>query len=187
MSTFNERKENYLWKKEVDYRIGEWYELQYGKQILNFFGIVDDDKTTLIRHNRYSVIDWTVTKKNIIFNEETKKKTIEKETTSIELKTRTCKKDTYETTMYPINKFRKQIDNLNKNKVQKTYCVFIFTDCIAYYEITKDSEKEITIADGGRSDRGFRESSTYAYIPIDKLKIIETFKCHPPSVDVLPY
>lgn len=185
MSTQKDRHANYLWKKEVDYRIGEWYELQYGKQILEFFGIKDDNDSTLIRHHRYQVIDWIITKKNITINDK-KKKITTKEITNIELKSRTCKKDTYPTTMYPINKFRKQIDNLNNNKIQKAYSVFIFADCIAYYEITKDSEKEVTIAEGGRSDRGYRESSTYAYIPIDKLKIIKTLDYHQPD-DSLPY
>ncbi len=182
MTTFNDRKETYLWKKEQDYKIGEFYELKYGKQILEFFNINDNDETTVVRHHRYQVIDWIITKTSTIVNPETKKKKKQKDVTTVELKSRTCSKDKYSTTMYPINKFRKQIDNIKNNKIVKAYCVFIFSDCIAYYEITSESEKEITIADGGRSDRGIRESSTYAYIPVDKLKIIEYFEPQPVAI-----
>lgn len=175
MSTFNDRKETYLWKKEQDYKFGEFNEMKYGKQILQFFGVADNNTTTIVRHHRYQVIDWVITKISTELNPITKRKKQHKDITLIELKTRTCSLNKYKSTMYPINKFRKQIENIIKNKVVKAYCVFIFSDCIAYYEITQDSEKEITIDVGGRSDRGMRESSTYAYIPIDKLKIIEQF------------
>jgi hypothetical protein len=158
---FADRRADYIAKKEIDYRIGEYYELQYAKEILTFFNLQDDIGSTLKRHKRYSVIDWVVTKN--------------KEVTQIELKTRSNQKNAYPDTMYNFNKFNRQINDLKNGKISKAYAVFIFSDEMCYYEITKDSLTDVTIKEGGRSDRGYRESSTYAFIPVHTLKTIRRF------------
>ena len=164
MSTYKDRLEDFKARKEIDYRIGEWFETQYIKEILEYFNIADDDDNTLIRHKRYQVIDW------IIKNKKTK------EVTQIELKSRTNLKNAYSTTMYPFNKFNKQINSIKEGKITKSYAVFIFSDELCYYEISKNSLNDgIHVAEGGRCDRGFRESNMYAYIPIDALITIRKF------------
>ena len=82
----------------------------------------------------------------------------------VELKTRKVRKDTYRDTMVGFNKI------LAARKAGKTcYFVFAFTDGLFYWEYAPDKETDFRVAEGGRSDRGYDQFSTYAFIDCSKL------------------
>ena len=92
----------------------------------------------------------------------------------IELKSRRVYRRTYETTMIGQNK----IDAMKKGLLlgMRCICLFNFTNGLYYYEITKDSIKNIKEnMYGGRSDRGDNEykANGYTYIPTLLLTKIE--------------
>ena len=83
----------------------------------------------------------------------------------IELKSRRNNYNTYPSTMCGYNKLKIAEDNPeNKYKF-----LFLFTDGLYEWEYNKD---EYTIKKGGRKDRGKFEYKDYAYIGIDKLKLL---------------
>jgi len=78
----------------------------------------------------------------------------------VELKSRRCRKDTYQDTMVGANKIEKMLkDN------RRCYCVFSFTDGVFSVEVTVDSVKQFRFSEGGRCDRGRVERRAYAFIP----------------------
>jgi|APCry1669191674_1035369.scaffolds.fasta_scaffold39453_2 hypothetical protein len=83
----------------------------------------------------------------------------------IELKSRNCNYNKYPTTMIGYNKIKKALE-LNED----IYFIFNFTDGIYYFKFDKNIQLEIK--QGGRFDRGKKELSDYAFIPIEILKEI---------------
>ena len=84
---------------------------------------------------------------------------------TIELKSRRNNFNKYPSTMCGYNKLKIAEDNPeNKYKF-----LFLFTDGLYEWEYNKD---EYTIKKGGRKDRGKFEYKDYAYIGIDKLKLL---------------
>jgi hypothetical protein len=82
-----------------------------------------------------------------------------------ELKTRTNTKDKYPTTLIGRNK-------IEGNK--KTILIFKFTDCLCYIKYKKSLFDTFDVK---KFDRNVKETnkSDYIYIPIEHLKIIESF------------
>ena len=83
----------------------------------------------------------------------------------IELKSRNCNYNKYPTTMIGYNKIKKALE-LNED----IYFIFNFTDGFYYFKFDKNIQLEIK--QGGRFDRGKKELSDYAFIPIEILKEI---------------
>ena len=83
----------------------------------------------------------------------------------IELKSRNCNYNKYPTTMIGYNKIKKALE-LNED----IYFIFNFTDGIYFFKFDKNIQLEIK--QGGRFDRGKKELSDYAFIPIEILKEI---------------
>ena len=89
----------------------------------------------------------------------------------IELKSRKCKKCSFNTTMIGQNKIDylyKQYDMYNKT----CYCMFNFSDGLYYININKETVKQFNMnQSGGRNDRGRNEikNKGYCYIPIKLL------------------
>ena len=83
----------------------------------------------------------------------------------VEVKSRTNKKMTYPTTIVGYNKILKGLDYIDKGYI--VLFVFEFIDGIFYYPLETNHNLEIRL--GGRTDRGRREIKDYAYIPINKL------------------
>eukprot|EP01043_Picozoa_sp_COSAG02_P072837 COSAG02_NODE_13905_length_1332_cov_1.576642_2_plen_142_part_00 len=84
---------------------------------------------------------------------------------TIELKSRRNNFNKYPSTMCGYNKLKIAEDNPdNKYKF-----LFLFTDGLYEWEYNKE---EYTIKKGGRKDRGKFEYKDYAYIGIDKLKLL---------------
>jgi hypothetical protein len=84
---------------------------------------------------------------------------------TIELKSRRNNFNKYPSTMCGYNKLKiAEEDTENKYKF-----LFLFTDGLYEWEYNKD---EYTIKKGGRKDRGKFEYKDYAYIGIDKLKLL---------------
>ena len=87
----------------------------------------------------------------------------------VELKTRKCTKNKYESTMIGCNKLidaEKKIKDIPNLKI---YYVFRFTDCLTYWEYTPDKMKQLPIRKGGRNDRNKKEEGLYFYIDIKDL------------------
>ena len=83
----------------------------------------------------------------------------------IELKSRKCSKDFYDSTIIGCKKL---IDAANKQSLRsdlKIYFVFRFIDCITYWEFSSIKMKTLKIQTGGRSDRGRKEQGLYFHIP----------------------
>jgi hypothetical protein len=85
----------------------------------------------------------------------------------IELKARRNTKNKYPDTMIGYNKILKGLDKIKHG--YKIYFVFAFTNCVSYYELTKDNVKNLDIRDGGRVDRDKDEIKKYAFIKIEQL------------------
>ena len=86
----------------------------------------------------------------------------------IELKCRNVKASTYPTTIVGMNK----IEFLKRkgNECKTGIFVFKFLDGTYFW---KFNETEMTVSDGGRTDRGVSEIKKYAYIPVGKLVKME--------------
>jgi len=85
--------------------------------------------------------------------------------TLVELKSRTCRSDRYPTTMVGFNKVERAL-----NEEKKCFFVFAFTDGLYSWEFDKDDSSAYEV----RSDMP-NSSKPYAYIPIAKLKCLESF------------
>ena len=83
----------------------------------------------------------------------------------IELKSRRNNFNKYPSTMCGYNKLK----IAEENPDNKYKFLFLFTDGLYEWEYNKD---EYTIKKGGRKDRGKLEYKDYAYIGIDKLKLL---------------
>lgn len=86
-----------------------------------------------------------------------------------ELKGRNNTYNKYPTTMIGYNKVLECI----KNKQNKYYFVFKFTDGLYYCRYSKKLIKQCEIKRGGRCDRGKAEFKQYLFIPINLLKKIK--------------
>jgi hypothetical protein len=145
--------------------MGKKNEILYKDMIINYFNhLLNINLNTdyTVKKSRYAVIDWT-------FIHKTNGSTV-----SIELKSRTIKKEEYPETIYGTNKFIKQVKQLYENSDNKAYAVFLYTDELCYYEIKKDSIAELTFKDCLNTLRGKFEKNNYAHIPITKLINIST-------------
>lgn len=100
----------------------------------------------LIKSNQYDTFDY--------FNDEY----------IVELKSRRCNHNKYETTMIGYNKILKATQN-------KTYLFFFkFEDGLYYHKY--DPLKRYSVKVGGRCDRGVPEYRDYLYIPIKDLFLV---------------
>lgn len=130
--------------KETDYQNSSKWEKILKKDIETYFN------TNLIETNRYDIFDYISEDNNIY----------------IELKTRTCKSDTYPDLMMGNNKIKFADELLKDDKL--IYFVFKFTDGLYYLQY--DSVDDYTMRGGGRKDRGVNEwKKNYVYFPIKKL------------------
>ncbi len=140
--------------------MGKMNEILYKDTIIDYFNhLLNINLNTdyKIKKSRYAVIDWTFT--HLITNQ----------TISIELKSRSIKKEEYPETIYGTNKFIKQVKQLYENTENRAFAVFLYTDELCYYEIKKDSIAELTFKDCLNTLRGKFEKNNYAHIPITKL------------------
>ena len=87
----------------------------------------------------------------------------------VELKTRKCTKNKYESTMIGCNKITDAQTKINEIPNLKIYFVFSFTDCLTYWEYTAEKMRQLPIRKGGRNDRGKKEEGLYFYIDIKDL------------------
>lgn len=84
----------------------------------------------------------------------------EDEKVLIELKSRRNTKTQYHDTMVGYNKVKKGFQKIKEG--YKVYFCFGFTDYTCCFELKEDSD--ISIRDGGRTDRGRAEIKKYAFI-----------------------
>ena len=84
----------------------------------------------------------------------------------VELKTRRCYKNTYDTTMISLHKIKKLLEYKN----YQIYIFFKFIDGMYYYNISEIYD--INIKKGGRCDRDKKEYQKYYFIPVKKLILI---------------
>lgn len=56
-----------------------------------------------------------------------------------------------------------------KDDSRNYYFVFNFTDGMYYWQFNIDEYNSFYKGEGGRSDRGYVESSSYLFIPVDRL------------------
>ena len=87
----------------------------------------------------------------------------------IELKSRKCTKDFYESTMIGCNKLIEAENKIKTLPNLKVYFVFRFTDCLTYWEFSSEKMKQLPIKKGGRNDRNKKEEGLYFFIPIKDL------------------
>jgi len=125
-----------------DYTFGLKKEIELLPTIRKFF-----NDETIIKLDDYNIFDFKGDNKYI------------------ELKSRNCNYNKYPTTMIGYNKIKKALE-LNED----IYFIFNFTDGIYYFKFDKNIQLEIK--QGGRFDRGKKELSDYAFIPIEILKEI---------------
>ena len=125
-----------------DYMFGLKKEIELLPTIRKFF-----NDETIIKLDDYNIFDFKGDNKYI------------------ELKSRNCNYNKYPTTMIGYNKIKKALE-LNED----IYFIFNFTDGIYYFKFDKNIQLEIK--QGGRFDRGKKELSDYAFIPIEILKEI---------------
>ena len=125
-----------------DYTFGLKKEIELLPTIRKFF-----NDETIIKLDDYNIFDFKGDNKYI------------------ELKSRNCNHNKYPTTMIGYNKIKKALE-LNED----IYFIFNFTDGIYYFKFDKNIQLEIK--QGGRFDRGKKELSDYAFIPIEILKEI---------------
>ena len=90
----------------------------------------------------------------------------------VELKSRNNTSYKYPSTMVGYNKI------IRGKKYMKmgydVYFYFKFTDGLFYYKMNNKTKKECEIKIGGRCDRGYDEYKKYCFIPMNKIKKIET-------------
>jgi len=125
-----------------DYTFGLKKEIELLPTIRKFF-----NDETIIKLDDYNIFDFKGDNKYI------------------ELKSRNCNHNKYPTTMIGYNKIKKALE-LNED----IYFIFNFTDGIYHFKFDKNIQLEIK--QGGRFDRGKKELSDYAFIPIEILKEI---------------
>jgi len=125
-----------------DYTFGLKKEIELLPTIRKFF-----NDETIIKLDDYNIFDFKGDNKYI------------------ELKSRNCNYNKYPTTMIGYNKIKKALE-LNED----IYFIFNFTDGIYYFKFDKNIQLEVK--QGGRFDRGKKELSDYAFIPIEILKEI---------------
>lgn len=87
----------------------------------------------------------------------------------IELKDRNNYKNKYSTTMVGLNK----VDICLAHPDLDYYFVFNFIDGPYYWKFNKTEYDSFYKGEGGRSDRGFYERSSYLYIPVNRLVKME--------------
>lgn len=109
------------------------------------------------RKDKYSIFDFIDTEKKVI----------------AELKSRTVSRMRYPTTMVGANKIKKGFE-----WIEKGYTVYIcwrFTDCVCYFNLTRESFNDNWIKKNvvSRWDRGKNEVSDIAYIPVECLTPIK--------------
>jgi len=85
------------------------------------------------------------------------------DTTEVELKSRTCKKDTYRDTMIGVNK----IYHARKNSNKEFYFCFNFTDGLYYFNHSNTYKYNCRFS--APSKREATPRKTYAYIPVSEL------------------
>jgi hypothetical protein len=151
--------EEFKANKEVYYKQGNEVEKKYFDTIIKFFNIDLNDYK--LKQSRYNVIDWTFTHK------------ITGKIISIEVKSRNSKKEAYPTTIFGTNKFLKQVKGLYSGKIEKAVVVFVFEDEMNYFEIQKDSIKDVDFKDIVCNLRGRMEKANHCLIPIELLKLIQ--------------
>ena len=127
-------------------------DILFGKQNEDvIFNHIESKFTGLKRTSKYSLFDFETT--NL----------------KIELKSRKFNHDKYPTTMIGYNK----ILECERDPNQKYLFIFKFLDKTLYCEYDKDIFLNFDVNQNGRNDRGKAEISTYLYIPIDYLQILE--------------
>jgi hypothetical protein len=130
-------------KKDRDYISG----IRKEKLILPKLKAFFNDETVIKIEDKYAVFDFEGDKK------------------LIELKTRNCHSDYYETSMVGFNKIQ-----YARTKTDIDIYFFIwFFDGIFYYKYDRE-EKGLIFKEGGRKDRGRDEIKEYCYIPLEYLK-----------------
>lgn len=79
----------------------------------------------------------------------------------VEVKTRSCRHDTYSTQMIGVNKIEFALKSF-----RDCYLVFNFADGVFYWKVNKEDIEngDLYYAMGGRCDRGRDERKIYAYI-----------------------
>ena len=87
----------------------------------------------------------------------------------IELKTRKCTKEFYQSTMIGCNKLIDANEKIKSLPNLKIYYVFRFTDCLTYWEYSLEKMNQLPIRKGGRNDRNKKEEGLYFYIDIKDL------------------
>jgi hypothetical protein len=109
-------------------------------------------KCSLIQSkDKFAVFDFYDSKKNKFF----------------ELKTRRTYKYDYNDVMIGSNKIREGLRLLRKGCA--VYIVWKFLDRLCYFELEKNNIDKSWYREGGRSDRGKRESDMLCYIPTSKM------------------
>ena len=130
-------------------------DILFGKQNEDIiFNDIESKFTGLKRTSKYSLFDFETT--NL----------------KIELKSRKFNHDRYPTTMIGYNKILECERDPNPNK--RYLFIFKFLDKTLYCEYDKDIFLNFEVEEGGRNDRGKKETSNYLYIPIDYLKSLES-------------
>ena len=81
----------------------------------------------------------------------------------IELKSRNCNHNTYDTTMISLSK----IDFIKKHPDKKYMFFFKFIDGLYYHQYNPSYNYEVKVS--GRCDRGVPEYTNYIFIPIELL------------------
>lgn len=124
----------------TDYRYGIKKECETLKVLQNKFGA--DLKKTMGQWSRFDFINHK---------------------TLIELKSRRCSVNTYPDTMVGVNK----LEYAKKNPDKQIIFCFNFDEGLYYHEYSAD--KEYSIREGGRNDRGKAEIKSYFFINTDDL------------------
>ena len=128
-------------------------DILFGKQNEDIiFNDIESKFTGLKRTSKYSLFDFETT--NL----------------KIELKSRKFNHDRYPTTMIGYNKILECERDPNKRYL----FIFKFLDKTLYCEYDKDIFLNFEVEEGGRNDRGKKETSNYLYIPINYLKSLES-------------
>ena len=131
----------------VDFAFGTNSEINNLPILQNFF---NDD--TLVRDiDRYAIFDYTNNKDLLI-----------------ELKTRNCEYEKYETTMINVIKINK---SKKLSKTHNIYFLFLFTNGLYYWKYDVNELHKLNYKLGGRSDRTnlYSEKKMYTYIDIKLL------------------
>ena len=136
---------------EIDINYGDRCEKIVIEKLQNFF---NNKLTKLDYYNNFDFID-------------------DKQEIYIELKSRRCKIDTYDTSMVGMNKIN--MAKIMTRKKKDVYFCFYFTDIdystaeLYYWKYNNQELNQLIFKDGGRLDRNQREIKKYAYIPTNLL------------------